>query len=70
MPTEELIATTLTRTEAEIITVFRQQRARFKSMPSGWVFEVDCNPDRLVATFMDKERVTFKRGEMGNGKHA
>ena len=67
---DTLIGATLSRTEAEIITLFRQQMGRLKCAPSGWVFEVDCNPDRMVATFMDKERLTLQRGKPAevNGK--
>lgn len=65
----DLIATSLTRTEAEIITLFRKQMGRLKCAPDGWVFEVDCNPDRMVATFTDKERLTLQRGKPAdNGK--
>lgn len=49
--------------EADLIALFRQERSRLVSLPDGWVFTVDANPDRLVSTFQQKDVCKVRRGQ-------
>lgn len=53
----------LSEEEADIIALFRQEKSRLISIPDGWVFSVDANPDRMVSTFQQKDVCKLKRGQ-------
>jgi hypothetical protein len=69
--TTELVQVNITRMEALILALWRKQSSRMVSLPVGWTFTIDCKPDRLLGSFMDKELVEVKLGDgraNGNGR--
>lgn len=62
-----MVQCNLTQTEMEILACWRKQVSRLVHVPDGWVFSVDANPDRMVSTFQDKERLDVKRARPGGG---
>lgn len=69
MAENTIIQCNLTELEAEVIALFRRQTSRLKYLPDGWTFAIDANPDRLVGTFSDKERVEMKRVKQSANGH-
>ncbi len=51
----KIVQRNLSELESDIIDLFRAEGARLVSMPEGFVFTIDANPQRLVSTFQQKD---------------